>query len=184
MFRKLSFSICVFFAFSTQQAYATLLTYELTDSDTLFSATFVFEEDDSAMDGIIYSSDLASITADILGTGLFTYSFAATASTNCGSYDVSDLSLISWTCGGNISSTNANALGQTLNYAHSWFDESTFTLGGITLVADWNGSGIEVDGLTDLNVSNSTAVPEPSVLALIGLGLAGIGFSRRRKQLG
>jgi hypothetical protein len=34
----------------------------------------------------------------------------------------------------------------------------------------------------DFGASASASVPEPSILALMGLGLAGIGFARRRRQ--
>lgn len=54
------------------------------------------------------------------------------------------------------------------------------------LVAGYNGPvtsrnfGLAATAL-DLNVDNAKAVPEPGTIALLGLGLAGLGWSQRRR---
>ncbi|MCL2710684.1 MAG: PEP-CTERM sorting domain-containing protein [Planctomycetaceae bacterium] len=65
-----------------------------------------------------------------------------------------------------------------------WSDLAYFDLayGGDTMRlfngTSWYGTwGITADGLT-----NNAAIPEPATLAMIGLGLAGLGLARRRRK--
>lgn len=68
-----------------------------------------------------------------------------------------------------------------LNLAHT---ASTLTLGFQASGAGWQGGSDEAWGIDDIEITyDATAsVPEPATLALLGLGLAGVGLSRGRKN--
>jgi hypothetical protein len=139
------------------------------------------------------------------GVGLYTYQEAVTASgagtftftgdwatDNCGTIAVNGRAVTGTgtTIGGGARSA-CNAA------AYSYFETPTkfsFTValkGGINYLDFdvWN-TGLEtallVDGLKatggKTSGTGSTGVPEPATLALFGLGVAGIGFTRRRKS--
>lgn len=58
--------------------------------------------------------------------------------------------------------------------------DATFNDGFFGLTAGWrHGAMITA---TFANLADSTAVPEPASLAILGLGLAGLGFAARRRQ--
>ena len=79
-----------------------------------------------------------------------------------------------------VSAFNGAALvGSSLVTADTFLDFSSF--GSITsLLFDDNNSTAAGIGFGDFLFS-AAAVPEPGTLALLGLGLAGLGFARRRK---
>lgn len=60
-------------------------------------------------------------------------------------------------------------------------------LSGLDLYGNWSSAYFEVSTETGIrgiyaNFSTSSPIPEPTTLALLGLGLAGLGFARRRVQ--
>lgn len=76
------------------------------------------------------------------------------------------------------------------NYVSGDLFTGTWSGAGVTGFMDVSGSqrtsayafDISGDSITNVTASNTNAIPEPASIALLGFGLAGFVFSRRRKQ--
>lgn len=76
------------------------------------------------------------------------------------------------------SSDSTGAISQILSsptygQLHTMFDAGTGPNSGNLLLAKYTSPGVTL---------SASAVPEPSMIALFGLGLAGLGYARRRRQ--
>ena len=101
------------------------------------------------------------------------------AGTGSSSYDSnSDGLLNDWLMNGTASNNYSMYIGL------SWDASVSSLAGGISFDTDVSSSYFNGNSVyDDLIVGFSTnAIPEPSVIALFGLGLVGIGFARRRRN--
>ena len=64
------------------------------------------------------------------------------------------------------------------------FDATRISFTADTISVNWQGLSFNANTIVSLDINAARApVPEPTTLALFGLGLAGLGFARRRKKL-
>ena len=89
---------------------------------------------------------------------------------------------------GSITGSGTGYLDAIGGLALPYFDTNTVFGADLVYTSSFNPipEGPLDDGMTHLGTAaitgDSTSVPEPGVLALLGLGLAGLGFSRRNKK--
>ncbi len=94
-------------------------------------------------------------------------------------------------CGGFFYNSLTGWVGTTTPYPDLLVDDGTWNTYNVTvsgssvslLFEDRNGSGPSYgDAWFDNILVTDGTVPEPSIIALFGLGLVGIGFARRRRS--
>ena len=162
------------------------------DAQCLTDCSVVGLADNSSVNGSITFDDtnfgsIANITtADIISFAFAFGTFSITDATAaafdfCGTLDGTGTSFSSFFFGASTAVTPST--GTTLSISESaGFASENGTCLVLDCSAVQNGRPQAVLGTGSLAVLRQEELPEPGALALIGLGLAGLGFARRRTR--
>jgi hypothetical protein len=186
MFKKLLPLLFLFAGFQVNAA--VVFTYELNTSD--WDASNNLTDGDTLTFSFLDGTDLNNITsADIFS---YAYDFAAgTTGTNYFAAgwrtEVGDIgSAFSWD-GFTLDLTFDMLGGDYIQHDDDLGYNNQVVTGQNTHIYSTHSDGYTLASLSHpgsvLTLSSTFAVPEPSIIALFGLGLVGLGFARRKRQL-
>jgi len=165
-------------------AYAALITFDLTYSGAPFgnsavaSGSITFDDAILPIPGFVINEP-----ADVLGVTAFSIT-VSDASTGNGTFGLSDVTNWIWDVEAELDLTQ-NLVGQVAFFDFNWCGADFIGCvapapGGVnsfTIATD-----AETGDLLLLTSMSPRAVAEPGTLALLGLGLASLGFTRRRRS--